>query len=128
MREIGIGLVGYGAMGKVHSYVYQTLPLYYQDLPFTVRLTGICSRRLEQARKAQADLGYAFATDDYDALLALPGIDVIDINHRQPGRGNLRNPASRKRTGNGVTYAGLGKIPDNRIQSTGIDERHYFAP
>lgn len=79
MREIGIGLVGYGAMGKMHSYVYQTLPLYYQDLPFTVRLTGICSRRLEQARKAQADLGYAFATDDYDALLAFPGIDVIDI-------------------------------------------------
>jgi predicted dehydrogenase len=79
MREIGIGLVGYGAMGKVHSYAYRNMPLYYQELPFKVRLAGICSRRLEQAQKAKEDLGYAYATDDYDALLALPGVDIIDI-------------------------------------------------
>lgn len=79
MREIGVGLVGYGAMGKAHSYAYLTLPLYYQNLPFKVRLAGVCSRRLEQAQKAQDDLGYTFATDDYETLLARPDVDVIDI-------------------------------------------------
>ncbi len=79
MRKIGIGLVGYGFMGKTHSYAYKTLPLYYQNLPFQAELAGVCSRRLENAAGAARDLGYAFATDDFQKLLEHPGIDVIDI-------------------------------------------------
>ncbi|MDD4139097.1 MAG: Gfo/Idh/MocA family oxidoreductase [Eubacteriales bacterium] len=79
MREIGIGLVGYGAMGKAHSYAYLTMPLYYSGMAFKPYLAGVCSGHLENARQAQADLGYAFATDRFDDLLARPDVDVIDI-------------------------------------------------
>ena len=32
MKEIGVGVIGYGFMGKMHTYGYKTIPLYYSDL------------------------------------------------------------------------------------------------
>ena len=79
MKEIGIGVIGAGMMGKTHSYAYRNLPLYYPNLPFRARLTGICSSHLANAEKLQADLGYAFATDDYQEILNSPDIDAVSI-------------------------------------------------
>lgn len=79
MQKIGIGLAGYGFMGKTHSYAYKTLPLFYSNLPFQVELVGICSGHLENATAAVRDLGYAFAADNYQELLMHPDIDVINI-------------------------------------------------
>lgn len=79
MREINIGLVGFGAMGRAHTFAYRTLPFYYQDLPFRANLAGVCSGHLANAEKAKADFGYDFATDDYNSLLADERIDIIDI-------------------------------------------------
>lgn len=63
-KRINIGLVGYGGMGRAHSYAYRNLPLYYENLPFNARLRGVCSAHLANAQKACADLGYEYATDD----------------------------------------------------------------
>ena len=79
MREIGVGVIGYGAMGKAHSYGYKTLPLYYRQLPFRIKLVGVCSAHLENARSAKEDLGYEFATDHVEDILSRKDIDVINI-------------------------------------------------
>ena len=42
MREYHVGVIGYGFMGKTHTHSYKTIPLYYTNLPFTIRLEGIC--------------------------------------------------------------------------------------
>ena len=42
MREYHVGIIGYGFMGKTHTHSYKTIPLYYTNLPFTIRLEGIC--------------------------------------------------------------------------------------
>jgi hypothetical protein len=79
MKEIGIGLIGFGMMGKTHSYAYRNLPLYYRELPFRIRLVGVCSGHLANAEKARTDLGYTFATDDYRDILSRPDIDAVNI-------------------------------------------------
>ena len=38
MREYHVGIIGYGFMGKTHTHSYKTIPLYYTNLPFTIRL------------------------------------------------------------------------------------------
>ena len=39
--EIGIGLVGYGAIGRLHALCYRMLPLVYPDLPIAARLIAV---------------------------------------------------------------------------------------
>ena len=79
MKEFGIGIIGYGFMGKAHTYAYRTMPLYYENLPFRIRLVGICNRTLEKAQRAKEDLGFEFATDDPNELFAADNIDIINI-------------------------------------------------
>lgn len=43
MDELRIGIVGFGFMGKTHTYGYKTIPLYYNNLPFKIKLSGYLS-------------------------------------------------------------------------------------
>ena len=79
MREIGVGIIGFGFMGKAHTYAYKIIPLYYEDLPFRVRLVGVCNRTLEKAQKAKESLGFEFATSDPQDILARDDIQVVNI-------------------------------------------------
>jgi predicted dehydrogenase len=79
MKEIGVGLIGYGAMGKAHTYSYKTLPLYYSNLPFKVKLVGVCCGHLENAQKAKEEMDYEFATDNIDDILSREDIQVVNI-------------------------------------------------
>lgn len=78
-RQLNVGLIGYGFMGRTHSYAYRNLPLFYENLPFKVNLLGICSSRLENAEKARDQLGYEYAIDDYTRLIADKRIDIINV-------------------------------------------------
>lgn len=40
MKTLGVGIVGYGFIGRVHAYGYLNLPLFYQTLPAKVKLVG----------------------------------------------------------------------------------------
>ncbi|MGN0741966.1 MAG: Gfo/Idh/MocA family protein [Candidatus Fimadaptatus sp.] len=78
MKNIGIGVIGWGFMGRAHTFAIKTMPLHY-ELDFMPRLVGVCSRRLEQAQRAAQEQGFCYATDDYRRLLADPEIDVVSI-------------------------------------------------
>ena len=79
MKEIGIGIVGYGFMGRTHTYAYKTIPLYYDNLPFVPKLLGVCNRTKAKAQYACQANGFAFATDEVDELLDLEGIDAVSV-------------------------------------------------
>lgn len=79
MKTIHVGLIGYGTMGKAHSYAYRNLSLYYDNLPFRVKLVGVCSGHLANAERARDDLGYEYATDDYMKIIEDPTIEVVNI-------------------------------------------------
>lgn len=79
MKEIGVGIIGFGFMGKTHTYGYRTIPLYYDRLPFRIRLVGVCDTAAEVAETAKETLGFAFATTDPDAILARDDIQVVDV-------------------------------------------------
>jgi len=79
MKTIGIGLIGWGFMGKTHTQALRSIGLFYPDIDFRVRLVSVCSRRLEKAKEAAELAGYEKYTDDYRELLADPEIDVVSI-------------------------------------------------
>lgn len=79
MKEIGVGIIGFGFMGKTHTYAYKTLPLFYDELPFKVRLVGVCNRTLEKALKAREDLGFEFATSNPQDIFDRDDIQVVNV-------------------------------------------------
>jgi predicted dehydrogenase len=76
MREIGVGIVGYGFIGKVHAFAHRSVPLMY-DMPLRARLVGVCTATAESGAKAVDQAGFAFATTDPAELLARADIDVV---------------------------------------------------
>lgn len=79
MDEIRVGIIGFGFMGKTHTYGYKTIPLYYSNLPFKVRLVGVCDAVKEVAEYAKDSLDFLFATDDPDYIINRKDIDVINV-------------------------------------------------
>ncbi|MFO7166526.1 MAG: Gfo/Idh/MocA family oxidoreductase [Chloroflexota bacterium] len=76
--EVGIGLVGYGAIGRLHALCYQMLPLAYPDLPVRPRITAVATASQASAERARRELGPVAATTDLDELLARPDVQVVD--------------------------------------------------
>lgn len=78
-NEFKIGLLGFGAMGKTHSFCVDNLKYYYGELPFSASISGVCTTSLQRSRDIAERYGYAVATDREDDLINDPEIDIIDI-------------------------------------------------
>ena len=78
-RQLKIGLLGFGAMGKVHSYCVSNLKYYYSGLGFDASVHGICTTSEEKSLAVAEEYGFAVATADEDVLINDPDIDVIDV-------------------------------------------------
>lgn len=78
-KNINIGLCGFGAMGKVHSFAVNNLDFYYKDLPFSAKVQGLCTTDKSRAVSIAELYGFGYAAADEDELLADKNIDVIDI-------------------------------------------------
>ena len=78
-RKIGIGLIGMGWMGEVHSRSYRLVPERFTDCSFHPRLV-ICADEVEsRARSAAERIGLERYTTDWREVIADPEVDVVDI-------------------------------------------------
>ena len=78
MHEVGIGIVGYGLMGRAHAYGY-TLAPHVRDLPVVPRLRSISGRDAQAVTAAADRYGVATWTTDWRELLARDDVDIVDV-------------------------------------------------
>jgi predicted dehydrogenase len=78
LKEYGVGLIGYGFIGKVHTYSYRNIPFFYRDPPCKVKLVGVCTSHSETAQEAKEQGDFSFATTDYRELLERDDIQIIN--------------------------------------------------
>ena len=79
MRNIRVGLLGFGAMGKTHSYCIDNLKYFFGELPFSASVVGICSSSESKSVDIAKKFGFGKAYANEDDLIADDNIDVIDI-------------------------------------------------
>ncbi|MBI3864726.1 MAG: Gfo/Idh/MocA family oxidoreductase [Planctomycetia bacterium] len=79
IREIGIGVIGMGWMGLVHSRAYRTVADRFHGSGIGPRLV-ICADEVEaRAREAQDRLGFAEYTTDWKQVVVHPGVQVVNV-------------------------------------------------
>ena len=78
MRTIGVGLIGTGYMGKCHALAWTGVHAVFDDTPI-VRRVMLCEVEEGLARRRADEFGFETATDDWRALIADPGVEVVSI-------------------------------------------------
>ena len=77
-KELNIGIVGYGFMGRTHSNAFRQAPQFF-DLPYRPVLKAVCARNAERVKGFAENWGYQSIETDWRAMIARKDIDVIDI-------------------------------------------------
>lgn len=78
MKELGVGIIGTGFMGKAHAFAYRAALAAFPDVPVP-RLEMIADVDAASAAKAAHQYGFARSTGNWPDLVSDPGIDVVSI-------------------------------------------------
>jgi predicted dehydrogenase len=78
MKDLNIGMVGYGFMGRTHSNAFSQVNHFF-DLPYRPVLKAVCARNTARAEAFAAKWGYRSVVSDWRELVQSPDIDLIDI-------------------------------------------------
>ncbi|MFC8782105.1 Gfo/Idh/MocA family protein [Streptomyces nigra] len=87
---LGVAVVGFGWMGRVHTQAYARLPHHYPDLPLRPALVTVAEEVPGRAEEAAARFGFATATRDWREVAADPRIKAVSVTapnflHREIG-------------------------------------------
>ena len=78
-RQIRIGVVGFGWMGRVHTQAYRRLRDHFDDIGVEPVLTTVADDVPGRADSAVGQFGFASATTDWRDIAADPSIDAVSI-------------------------------------------------
>ncbi len=78
MKNLNIGLIGYGFMGRTHSNAFLQAPRFF-DLPWRPVLKAVAARKEDRVKTFAENWGYESFDTDWRNLVARKDIDVIDI-------------------------------------------------
>ncbi len=78
MKELRIGMIGYGFMGKTHSNAYVQAAHFFKSNHKPV-LKALCARNIEKAKPFADNWGYESVETDWRQLLKRNDIDAVDI-------------------------------------------------
>ena len=77
-KEIRIGVLGCGFMGKCHTNAYKKIPYIYSAAKINPRLAVLCDAKAELVQQEAARYGYEAFCTDWHELAEDPRIDVFD--------------------------------------------------
>ncbi|MFI5971982.1 Gfo/Idh/MocA family protein [Streptomyces sp. NPDC051452] len=88
--ELGVAVVGFGWMGRVHTQAYARLPHHYPRLPLRPRLVTVAEEVPGRAEEAAERFGFASVTRDWREVAADPRVRAVSITapnflHREIG-------------------------------------------
>ncbi|MFI7443737.1 Gfo/Idh/MocA family protein [Nonomuraea indica] len=75
---IGVGMVGYAFMGRVHSQAWRNVGAFF-DLPLAPRMAVLAGRSKERTAAASAQLGWADVETDWRELIRRDDVQIVDI-------------------------------------------------
>lgn len=78
-KELRIGLIGTGFMGRTHTNGYKRVSDFFPELEYRPVLKAVCSRNKDKVQAFADQWGYESVETDWKALVARNDIDAVDI-------------------------------------------------
>jgi len=78
-KEIRIGLIGTGLMGRIHTNGYKRLGDFFPEMEYRPVLQVACARREDKVKAFAEQWGYKDTETDWRAVIARDDVDAIDI-------------------------------------------------
>ncbi|HLF00160.1 MAG TPA: Gfo/Idh/MocA family oxidoreductase [Gaiellaceae bacterium] len=78
-RAVGIGLVGVGWMGRVHSVAYRRAGDHYPECAGVARLVMAADESEDRAREAVTQLGFEGWTAEWREVIAHPEVEAVSV-------------------------------------------------
>ena len=78
-KEIRIGLIGTGLMGRIHTNGYKRLGDFFPEYEYRPVLQVACARREDKVRAFAEQWSYKHTETDWRAVIARDDVDAIDI-------------------------------------------------
>jgi predicted dehydrogenase len=78
-RELGVALLGFGFIGKVHAYGHVNIPLFYDPPPVRTRLVGVATSGPASAAKARAALRLETDTSNQIELIHRDDVHIVHV-------------------------------------------------
>ncbi|MFF7945495.1 Gfo/Idh/MocA family protein [Streptomyces griseorubiginosus] len=87
---LGVAVVGFGWMGRVHTQAYARVRHHYPRLPLIPELVAVAEEVPGRAEEAAAQFGFASATRDWREVAADPRVQAVSVTapnflHREIG-------------------------------------------
>ncbi|MEU3512551.1 Gfo/Idh/MocA family oxidoreductase [Streptomyces longwoodensis] len=89
-NTLGVAVVGFGWMGRVHTQAYGRLPHHFPELPVRPELVVVADEVPGRAEEAAGRYGFASATRDWREVAADPRVAAVSVTapnflHREIG-------------------------------------------
>ena len=94
-KELRVGMIGYGFMGRAHSNAYKRLNDFF-PVEHRPVLKAVCARNAEKAKAFAANWGYERVETDWRRLIQASDVDLIDIG--SPNNTTTTSRSRRPRT------------------------------
>ena len=78
-KELRIGLIGCGFMGRTHSNGYNRIRNFFPALEYVPKLKAVCARNENKVRGFAGQWGYESFETDWKKLIQRADIDAVDI-------------------------------------------------
>jgi len=78
-KELRIGLIGCGFMGRTHSNAYNRIRNFFPELAYVPVLKAACARSEEKVKAFAAQWNYESYETDWKKLIERDDIDAVDI-------------------------------------------------
>src|SRR6476661_8400699 len=77
-QKLNVAMIGTGSMGKAHSNAFRQVTHFF-DVPYELNLKVVCGRTQAKSEIAASLWGWGETSTDWQAVVARPDVDVIDI-------------------------------------------------
>jgi len=79
MDTLGVGVIGYGFMGKTHTLAHKAIPFYYSPPPADCELRAVCEVTEELAQAARRAGGFQRCTTSAEDLINADDVDLVHV-------------------------------------------------
>ena len=78
-KQLNIGMIGYGFMGRAHSNGYNRVANFFPELEYKPVLKAACARNADEIKTFADTWGYQSTETDWRKLVERKDIDAVDI-------------------------------------------------